>query len=103
MSFFLRRLMFYVIALFFAATLNFILPRMMPGDPVTMMFANAMAHVSQKIEAMKKLLGFVDGRSINNISLTLPIFSPETGAHQSSFTLYQSMSYWEVLWDGLCF
>ncbi|BAX55912.1 Glutathione transport system permease protein GsiC [Photobacterium damselae subsp. piscicida] len=62
MSFFLRRLMFYVIALFFAATLNFILPRMMPGDPVTMMFANAMAHVSpEKIEAMKKLLGFVDG------------------------------------------
>lgn len=61
MSFFLRRLMFYFLALVFAATLNFILPRAMPGDPVTMMFANAMTYVSpERIEAMKKLLGFVD-------------------------------------------
>ncbi|MBE1273980.1 MULTISPECIES: ABC transporter permease [Enterovibrio] len=61
MGFFMRRLSFYFVALLFAATLNFILPRAMPGDPVTMMFANAMAHVSpERIEAMKKLLGFVD-------------------------------------------
>ena len=61
MDFFLRRLSFYAMALLFAATLNFILPRAMPGDPVTMMFANAMAHVTpERIEAMKKLLGFVD-------------------------------------------
>ncbi|MCP5076849.1 MAG: ABC transporter permease, partial [Psychromonas sp.] len=40
MGFFLRRLSFYFIALLFAATLNFIIPRAMPGDPVTMMFAN---------------------------------------------------------------
>ncbi|MCD9521677.1 ABC transporter permease subunit [Photobacterium carnosum] len=62
MGFFFRRLSFYFIALLFAATLNFILPRAMPGDPVTMMFANATSHVSpERIEAMKKLLGFVDG------------------------------------------
>ncbi|PSW83801.1 ABC transporter permease [Photobacterium damselae] len=62
MGFFLRRLSFYFVALLFAATLNFIIPRAMPGDPVTMMFANATVQVTpERIEAMKKLLGFVDG------------------------------------------
>lgn len=62
MHFFLRRLGFYTLALLFAASLNFILPRAMPGDPVTMMFANATTQVTpERIEAMKKLLGFVDG------------------------------------------
>ncbi len=61
MHFFLRRLGFYAVALLFAASLNFILPRAMPGDPVTMMFANATTQVTpERIEAMKKLLGFVD-------------------------------------------
>ena len=48
MGFFFRRLSFYFVALLFAATLNFILPRAMPGDPVTMMFANATSHVSHE-------------------------------------------------------
>ena len=62
MRYFFRRLSFYFIALLIAATLNFIIPRAMPGDPVTMMFANATAQVTpERIEAMKKLLGFVDG------------------------------------------
>lgn len=62
MGFFLRRLFFYFIALLFAITLNFILPRAMPGDPVTMMFANAAVQVTpERIAAMKDLLGFVDG------------------------------------------
>ncbi|KXI21764.1 ABC transporter permease [Photobacterium sanguinicancri] len=62
MGFFIRRLSFYLIALLFAITLNFILPRAMPGDPVTMMFANASVQVTpERIAAMKELLGFVDG------------------------------------------
>ena len=62
MGFFLRRLSFYFIALLFAATLNFIIPRAMPGDPVTMMFANSTVQVTpERIAAMKELLGFVDG------------------------------------------
>ena len=62
MGFFLRRLGFYFIALLFAATLNFIIPRAMPGDPVTMMFANSTVVVTpERIAAMKALLGFVDG------------------------------------------
>ncbi len=35
MGYFLRRLSFYFAALLVAATLNFIIPRAMPGDPVT--------------------------------------------------------------------
>ncbi|PWI32090.1 peptide ABC transporter permease [Vibrio albus] len=62
MRYFLRRLSFYLIALLVAITLNFIIPRAMPGDPVTMMFANATTQVTpERIEAMKQLLGFVDG------------------------------------------
>lgn len=62
MGYFLRRLSFYFAALLVAATLNFIIPRAMPGDPVTMMFAHATAQVTpERIEAMKQLLGFVEG------------------------------------------
>ncbi|WP_299019010.1 ABC transporter permease [uncultured Photobacterium sp.] len=62
MGFFLRRLSFYLIALLVAITINFIIPRAMPGDPVTMMFANAAIQVTpERIAAMKELLGFVDG------------------------------------------
>ncbi|QUJ67931.1 ABC transporter permease [Photobacterium sp. GJ3] len=64
MGFFLRRLSFYLVALLFAATLNFAIPRAMPGDPVTMMFANASVQVTaERIEAMKKLLGFDEAQT----------------------------------------
>ncbi|WP_120511696.1 ABC transporter permease [Photobacterium salinisoli] len=64
MGFFLRRLSFYLVALLFAATLNFAIPRAMPGDPVTMMFANASVQVTaERIEAMKKLLGFDEAQA----------------------------------------
>lgn len=62
MGYFLRRLSFYLVALVVAATINFIIPRAMPGDPVTMMFANTTVQVTpERIAAMKELLGFVDG------------------------------------------
>ncbi|MGL5007054.1 MAG: ABC transporter permease [Plesiomonas sp.] len=61
MGFFIRRLSFYLVAFMVAATINFALPRAMPGDPVTMMFASATAQVTpEKIEALKKMFGFVD-------------------------------------------
>ena len=34
MKFYLRKIGFYLVALFAALTLNFAIPRMMPGDPV---------------------------------------------------------------------
>src|SRR5262245_61561103 len=34
MRWFIRRILFYIFALWVAVTLNFLLPRLMPGDPV---------------------------------------------------------------------
>ena len=39
MRFILRRLGFYFVALWVALTLNFFLPRLMPGDPAAALFA----------------------------------------------------------------
>ena len=42
MRWFARRLVFYVFALWVALTINFLLPRLMPGDPI----AGLLAHLN---------------------------------------------------------
>lgn len=62
--FILRRLGFYLIAFWASITLNFLLPRIMPGDPVSRMFARTQGKMqSEQIDALRKLLG-VDDRPI---------------------------------------
>ncbi|MCE0555406.1 MULTISPECIES: ABC transporter permease [Motilimonas] len=62
MDFVLRRLGFYLIAFFFAATFNFFLPRLMPGDPITVMFSSQGNPLPvESIAALKETFGFVDG------------------------------------------
>ena len=46
MAFLLRRLGFYLAAFIAAATINFFLPRLMPGDPIQIMFAGAGSDLS---------------------------------------------------------
>ena len=46
MAFLLRRLVFYLAAFLAAATINFFLPRIMPGDPIQIMFASAGSELS---------------------------------------------------------
>ncbi|GLQ15862.1 ABC transporter permease [Maritalea porphyrae] len=61
MSFILRRILFYIVAFLVAASINFLLPRLMPGNPIDIMFANA--GNSMPPEAKKALaatFGFVD-------------------------------------------
>jgi peptide/nickel transport system permease protein len=58
-KFLLRRLLFYVIALWVAVTLNFFLPRLIPGDPVTRMLAQVSATPGQ-VAAMRKAFGLSD-------------------------------------------
>ncbi|MDZ4354772.1 MAG: ABC transporter permease [Arthrobacter sp.] len=59
-----RRLGFYLIAFWVSITLNFLLPRFMPGDPVSRMFARTQDRMQpEQIEALRKLLG-VDDRPI---------------------------------------
>lgn len=39
MRFYVRKVLFYVVAFWAAVTLNFLIPRMMPGDPVSLILA----------------------------------------------------------------
>ncbi len=39
MRYLLRKIGFYVVALWAAVTVNFVVPRLMPGDPVDLMLA----------------------------------------------------------------
>jgi peptide/nickel transport system permease protein len=58
MSFLARRLGFYVIAAWASITLNFFLPRLMPGDPASAIFARFRGQMRpESIEAMKKAYG----------------------------------------------
>ena len=60
-SFILRRLGFYAIAAWASLTLNFFLPRLMPGDPASVIFARAQGRMQpETIEAMKKAYGLSD-------------------------------------------
>ncbi|MCL9775078.1 MULTISPECIES: ABC transporter permease [Vibrio] len=89
MGYFLRRLSFYCMALLVAATINFIIPRAMPGDPVTMMFAHTTVQITpERIAAMKELLGFVDGNYfVQYIAYMKNILSWELGTSVQFFPL----------------
>ncbi len=61
MNYILRRIGFYLIAAWASITLNFLLPRLMPGDPATAVFAAAQGRLSpESIEAMRKAYGLSD-------------------------------------------
>jgi len=61
MAFLLRRLTFYLAAFIAAATINFFLPRLMPGDPIQKMFAGAGSDLSlENLDALKLTFGFID-------------------------------------------
>jgi peptide/nickel transport system permease protein len=58
----LRRLFFYVIAFWAAITLNFLLPRLMPSDPATVLFARFKGRLKpEALEALKQTFGINDG------------------------------------------
>jgi peptide/nickel transport system permease protein len=57
-SYILRRLGFYLVAAWASLTLNFVLPRLMPGDPASAIFARAQGKLQPgAIEAMKRAYG----------------------------------------------
>ena len=72
MAFLLRRLVFYLAAFLAAATINFFLPRLMPGDPIQIMFAGAGSDLSlENLNALKLTFGFIDApdrRAISRLS-----------------------------------
>ncbi len=89
MGYFLRRLSLYAVALLVAATINFIIPRAMPGDPVTMMFAHTTVQITpERIAAMRELLGFVDGNLfVQYLTYMKNILSWELGVSVQFFPL----------------
>jgi peptide/nickel transport system permease protein len=61
MRFLLRRLGFYALAAWVAVTINFALPRLMPGDPATALFARFQDKISpQAIEGLRRAFGLTD-------------------------------------------
>jgi peptide/nickel transport system permease protein len=61
MAFLLRRVVFYLAAFIAAATINFFLPRLMPGDPIQIMFSGAGSNLSmENLNALKLTFGFID-------------------------------------------
>lgn len=61
MSFLARRIGFYLLAAWASLTLNFFLPRMMPGDPASAMFARFQGQARpEQIAAMRKAYGLSD-------------------------------------------
>ncbi|MDD1780012.1 ABC transporter permease [Enterovibrio sp. ZSDZ35] len=62
MAFLFRRFMFYFSAFFIAITFNFMLPRLMPGDPVEALFASAQGRMDPaQMDAVRAMYGFLDG------------------------------------------
>lgn len=61
MAFLLRRIAFYVAAFVVAATFNFLLPRLLPGDPIETMFAQSgTALPPESMAALRATFGFID-------------------------------------------
>jgi peptide/nickel transport system permease protein len=61
MAFLARRLGFYALAAWASITLNFFLPRLMPGDPASAMFARFQGRMDPgAIDAMRKSYGLSD-------------------------------------------
>lgn len=58
MRYLLKRLGFYVLAAFTALTMNFFLPRLMPGDPATTLFARFKGKLApESIDALRAAFG----------------------------------------------
>lgn len=57
----MRNLGFYLLAFWASITLNFLLPRLMPGDPVSRMFARSQSRMQpEQIEQIRRLFGLDD-------------------------------------------
>lgn len=79
MKFFIRRAIFYIVTAWAAVTLNFFIPRLMPGDPVQSLIARYQGQISvEAISSLRKLFGL--------------------DTHQN--LLQQYINYWERLLHG---
>lgn len=61
MQYIIRKIGLYLVTLWVAITINFAIPRLMPGDPATTMFGQAQGRMSpDQLRALKAALGFTN-------------------------------------------
>ncbi|WP_029290891.1 ABC transporter permease [Cellulomonas sp. HZM] len=100
MRFFVRRIIFYVITLWAAVTINFFIPRVMPGDPVSAILAQSGGQISpDAIPALRALFGLDTDQSLwqQYVSYINLLLHGDLGV---SFT-YQPYSVASVIGDAL--
>ena len=88
MRFFLRRVAFYVFTAWAAITINFFIPRLIPGDPVSSLIARYQGQIStQAIESLYVLFGVKQNVSLWSQYLTYlgQLFHGDLG---TSFTFF---------------
>ena len=72
MRFILRRLGFYLLAFWAALTINFFLPRMMPGDPAATIFASARGQLRpEQMQTIREALGLSEAPLIQQYFIYL--------------------------------
>jgi peptide/nickel transport system permease protein len=99
-----RRLAFYVLAFWASITLNFILPRLMPGDPGTAMFSRLQGQVDPaQLESMRKAYGLSDEPLINQYwNYLTSVLRGDFGTSISSFPspvidVIRTSFFWTIL------
>ena len=94
-----RRFGFYLIAAFAALTLNFIIPRLMPGDPASIIFARFKGKLKpEAIDAMRESFGLTnDPIFIQYVSYLKSILKGELGTSIAYFPAPVS----EIISNGL--
>ncbi len=99
MRFILRRLGFYLVAAWAALTLNFFLPRLMPGDPATALFARFRGQLApEALEALRETFGLTDQPLIGQYFTYLSnVFRGELGLSVAYFPSPVA----DVIGDGL--
>lgn len=87
MKFILRRLGFYLLAFFVAVTLDFFLPRLLPGDPATAILAPMGSRMTDvQITALRTALGLSDAPLIQQYFTFLAhLFQGDLGVSYSQF------------------
>ncbi len=103
MQYILKRLGFYAVAFYGAITLNFFLPRMMPGDPVEM-YLSQLAQSGSKIDAatiaaVEAMLGYSSSEPLY-VSYFNYIISILQGEWGTSF-YYYPLSVTQAIANGL--
>jgi peptide/nickel transport system permease protein len=87
MRFILHRLGFYLVAFWACVTLNFLLPRFMPGDPISRMMSQSQGRMSpDQVAQLQRLFGLDDsGLLAQYLNYWKSVFTGQLGVSISRF------------------